>query len=101
MLFKNENVQKILVILLAVFSLYWMFFNVHFYGNIIGLTFALASVVFVMFYLENNNLFNLLLSGILISISILLKSNYNIFLCGIIFPSILTVAAAKRLTLAV
>lgn len=84
MLFKNENVQKILVILLAVFSLYWMFFNVHFYGNIIGLTFALAAVVFVMFYLENNNLFNLLLSGILISISILLKSNYNIFLCGII-----------------
>jgi len=91
MLFKNENIQKILVILLAVFSLYWMFFNVHFYGNIIGLTFALAAVLLVLFYLENNKLLNLFVSGILIAISILLKTNYNIFLCGIILILLLDI----------
>lgn len=83
-LFKNENIQKILVILLGGFALYWMFFNPHFYGNIIGLTFALGAVLFTLFYLEKNNWLNLILSGFLISIAILLKSNYNIFLCGII-----------------
>lgn len=91
LLFKNENVQKILVILLGGFALYWMFFNPHFYGNIIGLTFALGAVLFTLFYLEKRNWFNLILSGILISISILLKSNYNIFLCGIILILVLDI----------
>lgn len=91
LLFKNENIQKILILLLGGFALYWMFFNPHFYGNIIGLTFALGAVLFTLFYLEKNNWFNLVLSGILISISILLKSNYNIFLCGIIFILVLDI----------
>lgn len=89
LLFKNENIQKILIILLGIFSLYWMFFNPHFYGNIIGLTFALGSVLFALFYLDNNKPANLLLSGVLISISTILKSNYNIFLCGILLILVL------------
>ena len=84
MIFKNENIQKILVIFLGVFALYWMFFNVHFYGNIIGLTFALLAVLFTLFYLEKNKWLNLIFSGIFIAIAVLLKSNYQIFLCGII-----------------
>lgn len=96
-LFKNENTQKILIILLAGFALYWMFFNPHFYGNIIGLTFALGAVLFTLFYLENKKLFNLVLSGILISISILIKSNYNIFLCGIILVLILDIIKKWKL----
>lgn len=91
LLFKNEKIQKILIIFLGGFALYWMFFNPHFYGNIIGLTFALGAVLFTLFYLENNNWFNLILSGILISISILIKSNYNIFLCGIILILLLNI----------
>lgn len=96
-LFKNENIQKILTILLSIFSIYWMFFNPHFYGNIIGLTFSLSSILFILFYFENKNLFNLFLSGILIAISILLKSNYNIFLCGIILILILDVIKKWKL----
>lgn len=96
-LFKNENIQKILIILLSGFALYWMFFNPHFYGNIIGLTFALGAVLFTLFYLEKNNWINLVLSGILISISILLKSNYNIFLCGIILILVLDIIKKWKL----
>ena len=61
-MFKNENIQKILVLLLSIFSFYWMFFNVHFYGNIIGLTLALLATFFTMLYLDNNKIHNMFLS---------------------------------------
>ena len=88
-LFKNENIQKILVILLSVFCLFWMFFNNHVYGNICGLTASLLAILFVFRFIEKNKLYNLLLSGIFISIAIYMKSNYNIFLIGIILTLIL------------
>lgn len=83
-IFKSENVQKYLIIFLGLFSLYWMFFNVYFYGNIVGLTFALISILFTLIYLEKNKLYCLLIAGLSIGLSILLKTNYSIFLCGII-----------------
>ena len=83
-LFKNENIEKIVIILMSIFAIYWMFFNVHFYGNIIGLTFALLATLSTLSYLESNTKKHLILSGISIAIAIILKSNYQIFLCGII-----------------
>lgn len=83
-IFKNETTQKILVFLLTGFSLYWMFFNVHFYGNIIGLTLALISLLCVLLYLEKRNFYYLIFTGISIAFSIIIKTNYNIFLCGIV-----------------
>ena len=91
LIFKKENIQKILVILLVGFSLYWMFFNTFIYGNIVGLTFALIAVLFTIRYLEKRKIYNLIISGIAISVSIILKSNYNIFLCGIILVIILDI----------
>lgn len=91
LIFKNENTQKILVILLCGFSLYWMFFNVHFYGNIIGLTLALLATLFTLLYLKNNKFYNLLFSGLFIALSIIIKTNYNIFLCGIALVLILDI----------
>ena len=84
LMFKDEKTQKMLIFLFAGFSLYWMFFNVHVYGNIIGLTFALLATLFTILYIKNENPLNILFSGVFIAISILAKSNYNIFLCGII-----------------
>lgn len=84
LIFKNENVQKILSLLLGGFSLYWMFFNVHFYGNIIGLTLALIAILFTILYLEKDKFYYLIPAGISISLSILIKTNYYIFLCAII-----------------
>lgn len=84
LLFKKESIQKILVLLLGGFTFYWMFFNVHFYGNIIGLTLALLATLFTILYLEKNKFIYLIFSGMSICISILIKTNYYIFLCGII-----------------
>ena len=88
-LFEDEKIQKILIFLLAGFSLYWMFFNVHVYGNIIGLTFALLATTFTLLYIKKGNPLYILLTGIFIALSILAKSNYNIFLCGIVLILIL------------
>lgn len=91
LIFKKESIQKILALLLGGFSLYWMFFNVHFYGNIIGLTLALLATLFTILYLENQKFYYLILTGISIALAILVKKNYNIFLCGIILVLILNI----------
>ena len=80
----EKKSQKTLIILEALFSLYWMFFNVHFYGNIIGLTFALLSVYLVLLFVKNEKYRFIILASIFIAISIIIKTNYYIFLCGIL-----------------
>ena len=96
-IFKNENIQKILVILLGGFSLYWMFFNPYLYGNICGLTLALIAVLFTIIYLDNSKIYNLIFAGVFISLSILIKSNYNIFLCGILIVLVLDIIKKWKL----
>ena len=88
-LFKDKKVDKIAIFLLLGFSIYFLFFNVHVYGNINGLTFIFISLYNTLKYLETKNRKNLLVISIAIAISIILKSNYNIFLCGIIIILIL------------
>lgn len=89
LIFNNEKTQKTLTFLIAGFSIYWMFFNVHVYGNILGLTFALIATLFTILFIKKENPLYIVFSGVFIAISILAKSNYNIFLCGIIITLIL------------
>lgn len=83
-LFENKDIKRIGLIIVALFSTYFMFFNVHIYGNIPGLTFGLISLLYTIKYLKNKKKLYLGIISMTIGISILLKSNYNIFLCGII-----------------
>ena len=96
-LFKKEDVQKILNILLLFFSIYFMFFNVHVYGNINGLTFGLVALYFTLKYLEKRKKRYLVIIAVSIAISIALKSNYNIFLCGIVLTLMLDFIKEKKL----
>ena len=90
-IFKEEKFEKILIILLDLFSIYWMFFNVHVYGNIVGLTFALFAILFTVKYLDSYKFYNLIITGISITIAILLKTNYCIFLIGILLVLVLDI----------
>ncbi len=90
-IFKKENIQKILALLIGGFSLYWMFFNVHFYGNIIGLTLALTSILFTLLYLDKRSFYFLIPAGIFSCLAILIKTNYFIFLCAIILILLLDI----------
>ncbi len=89
-IFKNDkNVLKILVILIIGFSTYLFLFNTHIYGNIPGLMFALIALLFTISYLQERKFRDLVIVGITISGSIIIKSNFNIFLCGIIIVLIM------------
>ena len=88
-IFEEDDVKKIVNILLMGFGLYFLFYNVYFYGNIVGLSFALLSVLFVLKFLNKNKLYQVFLSGIFIGVSIILKTNYNIYFCGILIVLIL------------
>lgn len=96
-IFKDEKIQKILAILIGIFGFHFMFFNVHVYGNIIGLTLALFATLFTLIYLRTNKIHNIVLTALLIAISIIIKSNYNIFLCGIVVILILNSIKAWNL----
>lgn len=88
-IFKDDDIKEYVIFLLLGFGLYFMFYNVYFYGNIVGLTFALLSILLVLKFLNKNKIYMIFLSGILICISIILKTNYNIYFCGILIILIL------------
>lgn len=97
-IFKNDkNVLKILTVLLIGFSLYLFFFNTHIYGNIPGLMFSLIAVYFTIAYLQDRKIYDIIIVGISISGAIIFKTNFNIFLCGIII--ILLMDFLKRVEL--
>lgn len=82
-IFKNDKVQKILILLLCG-NIIMILFNVYVYGNIIGLMLGLIAVYYVLKYNENKKIRYLIISTISIVVAIVLKSNYQIFLIGII-----------------
>lgn len=94
---KNERIKRTGLFTLFGFSLYFLFFNVHFYGNIIGLTFGLIALYFTLKYLRNKKIYNIIITGIAITLSILFKSNYSIFLCGIILTLVLELLKDKKI----
>lgn len=83
-IFKEEIVQKICLIFITFFSIYWAIFSVHVYGNLPGLMFALASLLFTLKFLDNNKISNLVIAAISVTLAYMLKSNYQIFMCAIV-----------------
>lgn len=91
-LFKEEKVHKISAVLIGMFSiLYWTFFDVHIYGNIPGLMFALIAVLFTIKFLKNRKIYNVIIIASSLAISYLLKSNYQIFMLGILLVLVLDI----------
>ena len=80
----NVRAKKILIILIMLFGFYFMFFNTHVYGNIPGLMFALFAFLCTIRYVQNGKLYNLIAGGISIFVAYYLKTNYQIFLIGMI-----------------
>lgn len=83
-LFESKEIKRIGLFVIGAFSIYFMFFNVHIYGNIPGLAFSMIAVLFTIKYLKFKKKRYIGIIAITMAISILLKSNYNIFLCGIL-----------------
>lgn len=86
--YKSDSTNKILNLLL-ISCLVIPLFSVVVYGNIYGLLFALLAVFFLMKYYENRKIRYILLIPFSLSISIILKSNYEIVMIAIIISLIL------------
>lgn len=88
-LFKEDLVQKIALLLITFFSIYFAFFCPHIYGNISGLAFGLISLLFTLKFIDSNRVLHLIITALSITFSYLLKSNYEIFLVAIIITLVL------------
>ena len=88
-LFKEDIIHKIALIFIAFFSIYFAFFSPHVYGNIPGFMFGLIALLFTLNFIESNKIWHLVIIAISITISYLLKNNYEIFLFAIIIELLL------------
>lgn len=83
-LFEEEIIHKLSTLFISFFGIYFAFFSPHVYGNLSGLAFALIAVLFTLKFTDSNKAWHLAIVAISITISYLLKNNYEIFLIAII-----------------
>lgn len=96
-IFKNELVNKILLIILMGFF-HLTLLNVYVYGNLVGLFFSFIAIYYTLKYIEKRKLYYLLIVALTITIAIVLKSNYQVFLIGIILTLIMDFIKEKKKT---
>ena len=83
-LFEEEIVHKLSLLFISFFSIYFVFFCPHVYGNLPGLSFGLIAILFTLKFINSNKFWHLIIVAFSITISYLLKNNYEIFLIAII-----------------
>lgn len=88
-LFKEDIIHKLGTLFILFFSIFFVFFSPHVYGNISGLAFSLIAILFVLKFINSNKIWHIIISSFTLTISYLLKSNYEIFLIAIIIELIL------------
>jgi hypothetical protein len=83
LLYKDEKISKILIILLP-FFIVMPIVAVFVYGNIVGLAFALFAIFCLLKYLDTKKTRYLILIPFAMLASVILKANYEIILIAII-----------------
>jgi len=96
MLFKDDIVSKIILIL-ECGCFYLFMYSTMIYGNIIGLMFALLSILFLLKYFENNKIVDAVLMVITIIVSVMIKNNYLIFLIAELIMVLLDIFSTKNI----
>ena len=91
---KTKNILRVLILL---FSAYFMFLNTHVYAIIPGLMFALLAFLCTIRFIQDGKWYDIVIAGISIFIAVFLKTNYKIFLIGIL--GILGVELLKKIEL--
>lgn len=94
-LFKNQSISKILIIL-ECGCVYLFIYSTMIYGNILGLMFALLSILFLLKYYEENKILDVVFMGMSIVSAVIIKSNYLIFLVAELLIMLLDILARKK-----
>ena len=88
LIFNTENNIKMILLLFPSFVVLPML-CVMVYGNIFGFTFALLALFLLLYYYQNRKIRYLVLASFSLTLSIILKSNYEIILIAFIISLIL------------
>lgn len=94
--FNNRKINLTLIFLMFL-SMQFVFYSFMIYGNCISYALALLSVYFVLKYLNNNKIIDLILGAIAIVISISIKENSLIILIAETIFVVLNVIKTKKL----
>lgn len=78
---KTKNILRVLILL---FSAYFVFLNTHVYAIIPGLMFALLAFLCTIRFIQEGKWYDIVVASISIFIAVFLKTNYKIFLIGIL-----------------
>jgi len=79
-----KRTEQLAVIAVSILFFPLTMYSSFIYGNILGLACSLAALEREMNYFENNRKRDLLFSAVLIALAVQLKSNYLIFLIGMV-----------------
>lgn len=90
-LFHKDSVNK-LVIMISILFIPLIGMVTFVYGNILGLALGIMSIYFALAYIKKKNYTNAIGLIITISMSILIKSNFKIYLVGIVIVFLLELA---------
>ena len=88
LIFNTENNIKMILLLFPSFVVLPML-CVMVYGNIFGFTFALLALFLLLYYCQNRKIRYLVLASFSLTLSIILKNNYEIILIAFIISLIL------------
>lgn len=94
-MFKKDN--SIIVWLACVLFYPFAMYVVYCYGTMIGFSLACIAEMFLFMYFDKGKLCYIILSGISITLSIIIKSNYAIFLVGILLYLVFHAVTEKSL----
>ena len=87
-LFHNEEANKV-VLFLTILFIPIILTTTFVYGNVIGLAFGIAAIYYILVWLDDRSYKNALLLVITISIAIVLKSNFKVYMVGIVLILVL------------
>ena len=88
LLFQKERTKKTLSLLILGCPVF-VFWTTFVYGNIVGLMFGVMAIFYTLKYLEDKKIRYLILMAITILLAAILKSNYQVYMIGIIIVLIL------------
>ncbi|MGN0406831.1 MAG: glycosyltransferase family 39 protein [Bacteroides sp.] len=94
-LFRKE--RSIFILLSLAFFYPFAIYVVFCYGTMIGFSLAAVAVMFLFRYFDNRRLKYLVLCGISITLSLIMKSNYAIVLVGIALYLLFDAVVAKKI----
>lgn len=88
LLYQDEKINKLVLIIFPSFLVLPML-SILVYGNIFGFTFSLLAIFLLLLYYKNRKIKYLIFVSFSLAFSIILKSNYEIIMIGIIISLVL------------